>query len=535
MRDNVKLHSTVFFPKGKGPFPVILIRNPYTSGLFSAVTAEIFIRYGYACMIQSVRGQNKSEGKWVPLENEFNDSEDTSKWLAKQSWHNGNIALYGPSYTGYTQWAAADRLPKEVKTMIPIVFGTDFYPTVYTNGMLHHEFISAWAYLMPGRKIRSNNGKKYQKAIRHRPYFEADEKYLNKRLPWFRDWIRSSEPGASYWKRKENDYIKGMPGRIKIPVLMIGGWFDAFLKAQIKDWKNLATQKESRFILGPWTHGLRVYGDLTLPNSSGVSTQWNEVLQWLDHHLRGKKYTKQKGVVSAYIIGSSTWKEYKNWPQKKETKKLYFHVNNDKCPQGKLLPQKTITNKKYSFTYDPDNPVETRGGSNMLAFLVPGFSEITPGPVLQPKPCTRKDVITFISSPLEKTKLQGPLSMKLYVSSSAQDTAFTATVMEIYEDGKAVNIRHTVATLSLRNGAQKILNYKKDSIVPITLTTAPIGWTIKKGSRIRIDISSSNFPLYNIHPNVKGQWAKIKDYQKAQQRIIISKKNQSFIELSIER
>jgi putative CocE/NonD family hydrolase len=534
MRDNIKLHTEIFFPEGKGPFPVILIRNPYAAGLFSAITAQIFIRYGYACMLQSVRGQNESEGKWIPLDNEFNDSEDAAKWLAKQKWQNGNIALYGPSYTGFTQWAAADRLPKEVKTMIPLIIGTDFYPSVYTDGMLHHEFISAWAYLMPGRNIRSDNGEKYKKAIRYRPFIEADGKYLKKKLPWFRDWITNSAPGSPYWKRKDAIYINSMPKRVKIPVLMIGGWFDVFFKAQINDWKDLATQKQSRYVVGPWTHGLKVYGDKIMPNAEGTKIQWNEVLPWLDHHLRGKEYKKQRGVVSAYTIGSGTWNEYKNWPPETKKKNLYLQASKKTCPQGALKPEKNTLKKNFSYTYDPDNPVPTKGGSNMLAFIVPGFSDITPGPVIQAKPCTRKDIITFISSPLNETKINGSMKTKFYVSSSARDTAFSITISEIQGDGKAINMRHSITTLAFRNDSKTAKKYKAGTVVPVTLKTSPIAWTLKKGSHIRLDISSSNFPLYHIHPNVKGHWAKIKNYKKAKQTIHLSKEKQSFIELPLQ-
>jgi len=239
MRDGVKLRTGVFLPEGKGPFPTVLIRSPYAGRAFFGLICQTLGRYGYACVLQDARGTNDSEGEWVPFDNEREDGLATLDWLRAQPFVNGNIGLLGPSYLGSVQWIMADALPPEVKTIIPQVFGTDLYAPAYERGLFRPEVSTAWATLMPAHDMRLRASGDYIAASKHRPAIEADELYMTRKLPWYREWLQNPNPGDPLWHSPRVIGITQVPARMKIPVLMIGGWFDPF----VGPW---ATQKQTR-------------------------------------------------------------------------------------------------------------------------------------------------------------------------------------------------------------------------------------------------------------------------------------------------
>jgi putative CocE/NonD family hydrolase len=276
MRDGVRLATTVYRPRGEGPWPTVLIRNPYDAGFFMRAWCEIFVGYGYACVFQEARGQMESEGDWNPLVHEVDDGEDTLAWLIAQDFQDGNIGFYGPSYLGAVQWAMAARgLPPEVKTMIPIVTGTDFARLAYQRGMFRHEVLTAWSATMPGRGFNTENGARYGDAVRHRPHVEVDELYFGARLDWYREWVTSPDPDFAIWQREDFAELMAAPAKLEIPILSIGGWYDIFFDAQLRDWRNLATRDRSRFIIGPWTHIMQPGASSSCPTRAVAATSGN--------------------------------------------------------------------------------------------------------------------------------------------------------------------------------------------------------------------------------------------------------------------
>ena len=187
MRDGVKLHTEIYLPQGLERAPTILVRSPYEYlKPIEAMQCQTLTRFGYACVLQDARGQMASEGNWEPVLHERDDGLDTLAWLVKQPFVDGNIGMRGPSYLTCTQWAVADVLPPEVKTLIPSVFGTDLRKVFYERGLLRDDVLTAWATLMPGRGMRQTAGKDYLAAARFQPAIDADEKFMTKKLPWYR-------------------------------------------------------------------------------------------------------------------------------------------------------------------------------------------------------------------------------------------------------------------------------------------------------------------------------------------------------------
>ena len=322
MADGTKLYTTISLPSAGGPFPTILVRNPYAQfGTFMRDSmCGRFTRYGYACVFQDVRGQGKSEGEWAPGLNEANDGRDTIDWLVKQDFQDGNIGMMGPSYLAAVQWASASTgLPPEVKTFIPSVYTTDNQGVMYQDGMFRHETFTAWASTMRGSNSETEDpGADYQKAVRYYPHINADRDIYGTELPWYRDMVSASNPNNEFWNLPETIQLKQTPQNLKVPILMIGGWYDVFLGPQFQDWQRLATQESSRFIIGPWTHAGGGGEAFENPNSDGGLLQWPAMLDWFNHHLKGEPLEAAPGV-SAYTMRLGEWQNYDKWPEQTQT------------------------------------------------------------------------------------------------------------------------------------------------------------------------------------------------------------------------
>jgi putative CocE/NonD family hydrolase len=547
MRDGIVLATTVYRPVGKGPWPAILIRNPYAGfDIIVGGWCELLVRYGYACVYQDVRGQGESEGEWQPLIHERDDGIDTLAWLTAQDFQNGNLAMMGPSYLAAVQWAVAGDLPPEVKTLVPAVFTTKTYDSLYLDGMFRHETFTAWSAMMPKRGMNRSAGGSYQKAIRHRPHNEVDALYFGGKLPWYQDWISNPSRSAPFWQQDLNKLLEENPARTRIPILMIGGWYDVFLGPQFEDWKRLASRSRSRFVIGPWTHIGRSGDALDTPNAGGGLAQWKIVLDWFGHHLKGEPLDNPPGVAT-YVMGENTWTERRQWPP--ETNALRLHLDGvggegepNVCAGAGLSRQSPTTASQQMYRYDPDDPVPTRGGSGMLAFVLPGFDGAPPANVWQGDLCKRNDILSFTSVPLTSPlHIAGNIKVALTIASDVEDTAFTAKLIEVFPDGRAVNIRDGITSLAFRgkerstgstNGAVP-LPYAPGNRIEITLELWPIEWKVAAGSRLRLDISSSDFPKYHAHPNRAGVWSAQSEAQVATQNLYTGPGTNSWLELPV--
>jgi putative CocE/NonD family hydrolase len=537
MRDGVRLATTVYQPRGEGPWPAILIRNPYMRfDIMVRSWCGRLVRYGYACVYQDVRGQGASEGEWEPLVNEGSDGEDTLRWLAAQQFQDGNIAMIGPSYLAAVQWAAAADLPPEVKTFVPSVTALNLHDIVYQDGMFRHETFTAWAAMMRQRGLpRSDAGQSYQQAIRHRPHLEIDERFYGMRLPWYRQWVTSPSPSAPLWQTADSRRLLETPERLKVPILMIGGWYDVFLGPQMRDWHRLATRAQSRYLVGPWTHVGQGGPALDTPDAGGGLLQWPVLLDWIGHHLKGEPLENGPGVAT-YVMRENRWVTRPAWPP--PTRRLRLHLRGagqaSSCDGGRLDEAAPTEREEASYSYDPDDPVPTRGGAGMLAFILPGFDGAPPATVWQEGLCERSDVLSFVSDPLEAPlHLAGAVQVALTVASDAPDTAFTARLVEVLPDGRAVNIRDGITSLAYRNGAKAPLSYTPRQEVGIAIPFWPIEWKVPAGSRLRLDVSSSDFPKYHAHTNRAGIWSEQVDAAKAEQRLLVGPELQGWVDLPV--
>lgn len=538
MRDGAQLMTRVILPEGRGPWPVIAVRNPYTpvdSDDFMQVGIFALVRYGYAIAYQQVRGLYHSGGEWYAFEREREDGLDFLDWIAGQEWCDGRIGTYGGSYLGHVQWAMADAFPPQVKTMYALVWGDDPYTSFYENGMFKQGTWTVWATQMMCPERRENLSLPdlgaYRKAVEVVPPIRADEALYGIRCPWFRDWLSNPCRSDAYWNRGLWGQYAQAAARVGVPVLLQTGWFDIFLEPTVHAFRHLSPEirRKSRLIIGPWHHGNTAGGAVECPGEDRFGLlQIRLALDWFDANLKEISRAEGVGGVDAYVMGEG-WRRWEDDIQPQQRRTLYLECGSG--PRHRLLEHPAPVAGALSYRYDPADPVPSRGGK-----LLSSYREDAPDPectVVQPPAGARQDVCSFFSEALHAPlRLAGEAVVHLSVSSDAPDTAFTAKLMEERADGTAVNICDGIGTLLLRNGDGVRTPYTPGSAAALSFRLPPAAWRLRSGSRVRLDISSSNFPAFHRHPNRAELWSECTDPAVAHQTLRLG--GESWIELPVE-
>jgi putative CocE/NonD family hydrolase len=416
----------------------------------------------------------------------------------------------------------ADQLPPEVKTLIPSVFGTDLRKVFYERGLFRHDILTAWATLMPGRGMRQLAGNDYLAAANYRPALEADEKFMTKKVGWYRDALGAWDPESPYWDSAQMREFRQMPEKVKVPMLFVGAFFDPFFMAQRDTWDRLATKDQSVYVLGPWNHLGLTSGDFDFSGAPGRLDQWPLMLEWFDHTLKGKPLvTLKPGTVRTFGVGDSTWQDHARWPE--EFAVSTFQLGNGTAANactGGTLTSAVSPAEKVRFGFDPANPVPTQGGAALLSFAFFRTLGITPGPVEQGKTCERDDVITFRTEPTTAPqRLSGSGRLVLRVSSTAPDTAFVARLIA-EENGKALLVREDAATLAWPRGDVTTVQYTVPGTpAEVIIDFWPIEWVLPAGGRWRVDVMSSSFPALAVHSNRMGPWEQQTGFDTATQTV----------------
>ena len=528
MRDGIKLRTVICSPKGEGSWPVLFVRTPYPMYEFFKAHGEEYAKRGFIYVFQFCRGTVGSEGTWEPNINEPNDGIDSVNWLAQQSWC-ASIGIHGVSYMALTGWIIADKLPEKVKALYLCHYGVDRYLSAYKDGLFRHDILTGWAMTNAGKHITDDFKTDYVKACLYRPHIKVDEDLWGIKLGWYRDWITHTDYDCEYWQRGFWGKLREIPEKINIPICIVGGWFDHHLEGTVLGYEKLSndTKKYSRLIVGGWDHDFKP----SIPGHKSKSAYFNlnsDMFNWFDKILR--KNILPEPEIKTYIIGDDIWGQWESWPiQPNAIKTLYLTTNRHSEFDAYVLShEKSDVAKTIKYQYDPLNPVFTNGGETIFV------SAERRGSLLQEKPGYRDDVISFVSDVLtEDILVVGNINVKLFVSSDCEDTCFTAKIMEVFPNGDAYNLRTGITTMAYRNNSPKRISYVPGDIEEINIKTLPITWKISAGSRIRIDISSSDFPQYAIHSNYKGIWSTHDKTKIANQILHTGGKYDSSIQLPI--
>lgn len=498
MSDGARLKTFVYRPKsGQEKLPVILQRTCYPNQeRVYHIYGEEFAKRGYAFVLQYSRGRGGSEGVWEPNVNERKDGIDAVDWLSAQPWCDV-IGYWGHSYSAMAGWAVADAVSGKVASMLLQDYGTDRFVSAYEKGAFRHDVLTSWSMENAANPVDAD----YLESCRYMPQAEVDEKLWGQRVLSYREYIASARFSDPLWQSGWWKQLREIPEKTSIPILVLSGWYDHHHGSSMKTWERLgaAAKEHSWLVIGGWNH----FFSPCLPDRKTEHTQSEEIpraLEWFELTLKQKQLPEQR--VCYYEIGKDSWSVCRDWKQEENEKKCFYLSGGDKSGEasGTLTEKPSEEAGRLSYFYDPKHPLETTSGEGLLK----NMDKV--GSLPQPSCCYREDVLSFVSEPLaEPLSICGRPSVKLYVETDGEDTAFTAKLMEVTPEGRAYHIRSSITTIGaeLPEGER----YQPGSTVEVSVDMWDIAYTVGKGSRIRVDISSSDFPLYNIHSNYAGLWS----------------------------
>lgn len=504
MRDGKLLSTQIFLPKGKGPWPVIVVRDPYSFAHYG--TCDVWVRYDYACVYQEVRGRGPSQGTWYPFVDERRDGLDLIHWILRQPWQNGKLAMTGGSYLGVVQWALSADLPPEVKTFIPTVAHGDVYQLAYRNGAFDEGIAGMWLssqFRSPLSMLTATNDWS-QNVAGHFPAIGVPRSGFGRAWPAYQDYLLHPDFDDPYWQSPDYVALREAHRKVQVPVFMIGYANDFFQPGMLRTYEELPTRDQSLMMIGPGNHG----GNPEAEIEGSYTNDQADTLAWLDHHLRGQPLPDRlRPGVNVFEHGANRWRHYARWPLAAPgAKPLTYHLaqlpRSQDCDGGTLSAAPPAGETPVGYVYDPRNPTPTRGGPYKLISdtVVDQRDDL----------CARPDVLSFASPPLAAdTLLSGAIKARLRVASNAADTTFTVKLSEHFADGRVYNIRDDISTLAMRNGAKHRQRYTPGEPVEVVFDMTPILWRLHKGSRLRLDISSSNAPAFFPHPNSAELWSRV--------------------------
>lgn len=558
MRDGVVLKADVYRPEGAGRFPVLLQRTPYNKEFLPIVAMTLdpirAAAAGYAVVIQDVRGRWASEGEvFSPYGHEEADGADTLAWIARQPFCDGNIGAYGLSYMGGTTWLCAVSGHPALKAISPTTAPNDFWRDhFWRDGVAHLGTLAVWALrtIGPAALVRIGldpatfGGRltelvaavdHFGDTLRQRPLnaLAAAHPEDPRFVPFLFEILRHPTPDA--WT--ESLLFSDRHPQVRVPALIIAGWHDLLLNADLSHYAGMRqrggsaeAREHTRLVVGPWAHAmfLNQVGQVDFGfRSSGYLLDLREdltllQLRWFDRWLRAVDHPATPRV-RIFVQGLNHWRDLDDWPLAPVVRQPWYLGAG-----GSLTPQPpTAEEAPDAYVYDPEDPCPTCGG-NLLMPL-----QYTPGPVDQAPILGRRDVLTYTSAPLtEDLEIIGEVRMVLYASSSARDTDWVVKLCDQHPDGSTLNLCDGVARVSYqcaRSGA----SYQPGDAPPWEISLWSTAAVIPAGHRLRVVVTSSDFPRYDRNPNTGENPCSATTSEPALQRVFHTPDRPSRIELPI--
>jgi len=537
MRDGIKLYADIYRPDtdDAGSFPVVLTRLPYGKDepYCAMVThGKYWAKKGYVFVAQDVRGKYASEGTFEPVVNEANDGYDTLDWIASQPWCDGNIGMTGESYYGYTQWAVASLNHPNLKCIVPGITSADIFGVIsFNNNAFCMQQKAAWAFGMNARK--SNNALKLDPW--HLPLISMDDD-AGVKCEFYRDYIRHPSRD-SYWE-PVNFY--GKHSQVRIPVYNWGGWYDVFVAGTIKDWiavKENSDSAEARknqwLLIAPVDHEVTPMETHRIGKIDIGEEAWtyDRIQRFFDYWLKGMDNGFGKTPrVEIFTIGDNKWRYEDEWPlARTKYTNYYFHSKghaNTSSGNGSLDMRKPGDSLVDNYVYDPNDPVTISLETGMWSMA----KELKDRASVE----KRKDVLVYTMPKLKKElEITGPINVTLFAASSATDTDFTATLVDVFPDGYVHMIQEGIVRARYRNSDSEASLIEPGKIYEYTIDLRASSYVVKQGHRIRVEISSSNFNRWDRNPNTGNEFGMDDKVVKATQTIYHDKKHPSHITLPI--
>lgn len=540
MRDGVCLSVDIYLPRGAPPCPAVLIRTPYSNNNDALIQqGRRLAANGYACVIQDCRGRWDSEGEFYPFR-EAEDGYDSQEWVGRQPWCNGKLGTVGASYLGLVQWAAAPLRSSHLVCMAPRVMSCDFHGGIaYPGGAFQLGVMLTWGMRSNARTAQSIDYHNWTEAFRTLPVFALDEA-AGRHIQFWKDWVR--HPAFDdYWRAlaDPDPYAE-----ISAPAYIMGGWYDLFVNDTFRSFAGMrrhgrtGAARHSRLIVGPWAHALSAstrVGDVDFGPQSLYDLDTEEQ-RWLDYWLKGRSNgIADEPPLKLFIMGRGEWRDEWEWPlTRTEWRTAYLDSGgsaNTLRGDGRLVfsaPQDAGADR---FSYDPRYPVQSVGGNNCCS------PEIVPwGPYDQRDVEMRPDVLCYTSDPLaEDLEVTGPIELVLYAATDGRDTDWTAKLVDVSPTGYARNLCDGIIRARYRQGMAATALLEPGEIYEYLIDVGVTGNLFRAGHRIRLEVSSSNFPRFDRNPNTGGRFGMDRELRTACQTVYHSLRHPSHLRLPVIR
>ena len=551
MRDGIRLATDIYRPKTDKKVPIIFSRTPYNFNSWgdgkqrtrTAQRALEAVKRGYAYVVQNERGRYFSEGEWDILGVPLTDGYDAFTWMKNQAWSNGKIGTLGCSSTAEWQMAVAALDHPSHAAMVPQAYGAGVgrvgnineQGNWYRGGAEQMLFFS-WLYGVEHDKFKPRipAGATQEDLIRISRFYDlapenpkVDMAEALNHLP-IQDILKNingkNEIFDKMIRRKPNDkawfeggiYHDNM--EIGVPSFWFTSWYDVSITPNLalfnhvrNNSKDANIRDNQYLVIAPTLHcgytratentivGERSVGDARLNYKE-------QIYAWFDLWLKGEQndFKETTPRVQYYTMGSNTWQASESWPPEKAKLTTYYLNSNGDANSffgdGQLTTTQAKSDHADSFTYDPMKPVPSYGGNVCCT-----GNAVKGGAFDQQQMETRNDILVYTTDILEVgVEISGFIESTLYVSSDAKDTDFTIKLIDVYPDGKAYNLDETIQRVRYREGYEKEVFMEKDKVYKVDLTPMSTSNYFKKGHRIRIEISSSNFPRFARNLNTGG-------------------------------
>lgn len=478
--DGVKLATDIYRANTPDTAPTILIRTPYGKngilGFFNTFTAQRLAERGYNVAVQDVRGRFKSEGTFIPYQNEASDGRALLDWVNEQSWSNGKFAMWGASYLGYCQYAIASTNPEGLVALAPTMTNSEI------GGVPEHalelDLILRWLLMLdamgnPKLSVSEKAGriasegvqsKLVTQAANHLPLSEADNALLGYDAPFFQEWNDHPDPNDPYWTNigLKEEMADAPPG------YFVGGWYDFFIDGILEDYERQVSAGMTPYLtVGPWRH----------IDSRYQSEQMREMISWYDMHLLGAEPFREK-PVRLYIMGSKEWRDFEAFPP--ISKPLAYYLLD-----GGWLSQTASTSdtSTSAYTYDPANPTPNIGGALISST----------GGRRNQRPLEKRDDVLLFTTPVLPNDIEiiGTIKAELFVESTAPYTDFVVRLCDVYPDGRSYNVCENLYRVTPERG-EKIT----DSIRKISFELSATAFCFKRGHKMRIHVTSGAHPRW---------------------------------------
>ena len=517
MRDGVVLRADIYRPAKPGKFPILLKRTPYSKNVSSGPSDKLVgqdwhwgfvlqaVARGYVVIIQDSRGRYTSDGEWYPFR-ETEDGYDTVEWAASLPYSNGKVGTWGMSYNGSTQLQTAIGSPPHLTGIFPVMTGSDVHAEggLYQGGVLARQSVHGWTSQLAEdalyRRIdKDRSSQRYLWMLpADDPLFEPGN--THGLVPFLQDWL--AHPAYDgYWKQLS---IEEHHAKILVPAYHINGWYDSSVRGALRNYIGIkahggsdAARQGQRLLVGPWPHRPPPYvetrtGDVDF--GAGASLDLNLVaLRWYDHILKGiDNGIEREKPVRIFVMGRNTWRDEADWPLARAHATSFYLESNGKANglsgDGSVSREFARTEVPDHYVYDPQDPVPTRGSG---------------GDARDQRPVeARNDILIYSTPPLkEELEVTGPIRAEIYASSSAVDTDFTVRLVDVWENGFAQNLTDGILRARYSKSPENAEFLNPGEIYKFTIDLGATSNVFLAGHKLRIEITSSNFPRFERNTN----------------------------------